>query len=54
MNEDQIEAICDLAWDAVNAARDLDLAEAERLLDTMEKKLRAFSTQRLECPEGTS
>ena len=54
MTEDQIEAICDLAWDAVNAARDLDLAEAEKLLDTMEKKLRGFSTQRPECPEGTS
>lgn len=54
MSEDQIEAICALAWDAVNAARDLDLVEAERLLDAMEKQLREVATQRPECPEDIS
>jgi hypothetical protein len=54
LSEDQIEAICGLAWDAVNAARDLDLVEAERLLDAMEKQLREVVTQRPECPEDIS
>ena len=54
MSEDQIEDICGLAWDAVNAARDLDLVEAERLLDAMEKQLREVVTQRLGCPEDIS
>ncbi len=54
MNEEQIEAVCDLAWDAAMAARDGDVVTAERLLEKMEQQLRQAAIQLPECPQDIS
>lgn len=52
MTEEQIDNLTGLAWDAVIAARDGDTQRTEKLLDNLEKQLRAIP--RPECPQGIS